>query len=98
MEYYISDILDKLVGSTSVACETNHDNQSIENLQEVELVAKWLLERLQDNIKWYDDYRASANDVAIRTYEIIEYMNSSINDMIVAKEEIDKEKYEKIVY
>lgn len=98
MEYYISDILDKIVGSTSVACETNHDNQSIENLQEVELVAKWLLERLQDNIKWYGDYRASANDVAIKTYEIIEYMNSSINDMMVAKEEIDKEKYEKLTY
>ena len=98
MEYYISDILDKIIGSTSINCETNHDNQSIENLQEVELVAKWLLERLQNNIKWYGDYRASANDVAIRTYEIIEYMNSSINDMIVAKEEIDKEKYEKIVY
>lgn len=98
MEYYISDILDKIIGSTSIHCETNHDNQSIENLQEVELVAKWLLERLQDNIKWYGDYRASANDVAIRTYEIIEYMNNSINDMIVAKEEIDKEKYEKLTY
>lgn len=98
MEYYISDILDKIIGITSIRCETNHDNQSIENLQEVELVAKWLLERLQDNIKWYGDYRASANDVAIRTYEIIEYMNNSINDMIVAKEEIDKEKYEKLTY
>ena len=25
MEYYIGDILDKIVGSTSIACETNHD-------------------------------------------------------------------------
>ena len=98
MEYYISDILDKIVGSTSVACETNHDNQSIENLKEVELVVKWLLERLQNNAKWYGDYRASANDVAIRTYEIIEYMNSSINDLMVTKEEIDKQKYEKLIY
>ena len=41
MEYYIGDILDKIVGSTSVACETNHDSQSMENLSEVEAVANW---------------------------------------------------------
>ena len=98
MEYYVTDILDKIVGSTSVACETNHDNQSIENLQEIELVANWLLERLTDNAKWYGDYRGSANDVAIRTYEIIEYINNSINDLMVAKEEKDKEKHEKLIY
>lgn len=92
MEYYISDILDKLVGSTSVHCETNHDNQSIENLQEIELIANWLMKRLHENSKWYGDYRASANDVAIRTYEIIEYINNSINDLMIIKKEKDKGK------
>ena len=98
MEYYIGDILDKIVGSTSIACETNHDEQSMENLSEVEAVANWLIERLENNADWYGDYRCSANDIAIRTYEIIEYMNSSINDLMVTKEEIDKQKYEKLIY
>ena len=98
MEYYISDILDKIVGSTSVTCETNHDSQSIANLQEVELVVDWLLDRLYDNARWYGDYRASANDVAIKTYEIIEKIHSSVDDLMVMKEETDKEKCEKLIY
>ena len=57
MEYYIGDILDKIVGSTSIACETNHDKQSMENLSEVEAVANWLIERLENNTDWYGDYR-----------------------------------------
>lgn len=98
MEYYISDILDKIVGSTSVDCETYHDKQSIANLQEVELVADWLIERLHNNARWYGDHRASANDVAIRTYEIIEKLHNSIDDLMVMREEKEKEKCEKLIY
>ena len=89
MEYYISDILDKIVGSTSVACETNHDNQSMENLKEVEAVANWLIERLENNAKWYGDYRCSANDIAIRTYEIIEKINHVTNELLEIKKDRD---------
>ena len=48
----ISEILDKLVGSTSVWCETNHDNESLENLEILEEVACWLEERITDNLKY----------------------------------------------
>lgn len=89
MEYYIGDILDKIVGSTSIACETNHDNQSMENLKEVEAVANWLIERLENNAKWYGDYRCSANDIAIRTYEIIEKINHVTNELIEIKKDRD---------
>ena len=89
MEYYIGDILDKIVGSTSVSCETNHDNQSIESLQEVEAVANWLIERLKDNVDWYGDYRCSANDIAIRTYEIIEKINYVTNELMEIKKDRD---------
>ena len=85
MEYYIGDILDKIIGDTSVACETNHDNQSMENLKEVEAVANWLIERLENNAKWYGDYRCSANDIAIRTYEIIEKVNYVTSELIEIK-------------
>lgn len=89
MEYYIGDILDKIVGSTSVACETNHDSQSMENLEEVEAIANWLIERLENNADWYGDYRGSANDIAIRTYEIIEKINHVTNELIEIKKDRD---------
>lgn len=91
MEYYIGDILDKIVGSTSIACETNHDKQSMENLKEVETVANWLIERLENNAKWYGDYRCSANDIAIRTYEIIEKINYITNELMGIKKDRDME-------
>ena len=91
MEYYISDILDKIVGSTSVACETNHDNQSMENLEEVEAIANWLIERLENNADWYGDYRCSANDIAIRTYEIIEKVNCVTSGLMEIKKDRDME-------
>lgn len=89
MEYYIGDILDKIVGSTSIACETNHDKQSMENLSEVEAVANWLIERLENNADWYGDYRCSANDIAIRTYEIIEKINHVTNELMEIKKDRD---------
>lgn len=91
MEYYISDILDKIVGSTSVACETNHDSQSMENLEEVEAIANWLIERLENNADWYGDYRCSANDIAIRTYEIIDKINCVTNELMEIKKDRDME-------
>ena len=91
MEYYISDILDKIVGSTSVACETNHDSQSMENLEEVEAIANWLIERLENNADWYGDYRCSANDIAIRTYEIIEKVNCVTSGLMEVKKDRDME-------
>ena len=89
MEYYIGDILDKIIGDTSVACETNHDNQSMENLKEVEAIANWLIERLENNADWYGDYRCSANDIAIRTYEIIEKINYVTSELMEIKKDRD---------
>ena len=91
MEYYIGDILDKIVGSTSIACETNHDKQSMENLSEVEAVANWPIERLENNADWYGDYRCSANDIAIRTYEIIEKVNCVTSKLMEIKKDRDME-------
>ena len=90
MEYYIGDILDKIIGDTSVACETNHDNQSMENLKEIEAITNWLIERLENNADWYGDYRCSANDIAIRTYEIIEKINYITNKLIEIKKDKDR--------
>ena len=90
MEYYIGDILDKIIGDTSVACETNHDNQSMENLKEIEAITNWLIERLENNVDWYGDYRCSANAIAIRTYKIIEKVNYVTSELIEIKKDKDR--------
>lgn len=98
MEYYITDILDKLVGHTNVSCNVSYDDESMENLEELNLIAGWLLDRLKQNAKWYGDYRASANDISIRTYELIDYINKVTKDLLIRKEEKDKETHEKLIY
>ena len=90
MKCSISHVLDSLVGSTSIACETNHDNRSLENLKELENVSNWLIERLEDNADWYGDHRGSANHIAVKTYEIIEKVNYVTNELMEMKKEKDK--------
>lgn len=73
----ISEILDKLVGSTSVWCETNHDNESIENLETLEEVACWLEERITDNLKYEARSEYSAQKIVKRTKDLI--VNSGLD-------------------
>lgn len=73
----ISEILDKLVGSTSVWCETNHDNESLENLEILEEVACWLEERITDNLKCETRSEHSAQKIVKRTKDLI--VNSGLD-------------------
>lgn len=73
----ISEILDKLVGSTSVWCETNHDNESLENLEILEEVACWLEERITDNLKYETRSEYSAQKIVKRTKDLI--VNSGLD-------------------
>lgn len=73
----ISEILDKLVGSTSVWCETNHDNESLENLEILEEVACWLEERITDNLKYEIRSEYSAQKIVKRTKDLI--VNSGLD-------------------
>jgi hypothetical protein len=73
----ISEILDKLVGSTSVWCETNHDNESLENLEILEEVACWLEERITDNLKYETRSEYSAQEIVKRTKDLI--VNSGLD-------------------
>ena len=67
----ISEILDKLVGSTSVWCETTHDNESLDNLDILEEVAYWLYERITDNLKYSSRSEYSAQKIVKRTKDLI---------------------------
>ena len=73
----ISEILDKLVGSTSVWCETNHDNESMENLETLEEIAYWLKERITDNLDYSSRNEHSAQMIVKRTKDLI--INSGLN-------------------
>ena len=73
----ISEILDKLIGSTSVWCETNHDNESLENLEILEEVACWLEERITDNLKYETRSEYSAQKIVKRTKDLI--INSGLD-------------------
>ena len=73
----ISEILDKLVGNTSVWCETNHDNESIDNLDTLEEIACWLDERITDNLKYCLRSEYSAQKIVKRTKELI--VNSGLD-------------------
>lgn len=68
----IEEILDKLVGHTDIACETNYDNESGKNLDLLKRVILWATNRLVENSKWYGDYRGSANYLANKSLDIIE--------------------------
>ena len=73
----ISEILDKLVGSTSVWCETNHDDESIKNLDTLEEIACWLEERITDNLKYSSRGEHSAQEIVKRTKDLI--INSGLD-------------------
>ncbi len=73
----ISEILDKLVGSTSVWCETNHDNESMKNLETLEEIACWLEERITDNLDYGSRSEYSAQMIVKRTKDLI--INSGLD-------------------
>ena len=77
MKMDISEILDKLVGSTSIWCETNHDNESMENLDVIEEIASWLYERITDNLKYETRSEYSAQRIVKRTKDLI--INSGLD-------------------
>ena len=62
------------------------------------------IERLENNADWYGDYRCSANDIAIRTYEIIEKVNYVTSELIEIKKDkgikdiVTKERFNSVKY
>ena len=73
----ISEILDRLVGSTSVWCEATHDDESMKNLETLEEVACWLEERITDNLKYETRNEYSARAIVRRTKDLI--VNSGLD-------------------
>ena len=86
-EYTLEQILDSLIGHTSIACETNYDNESYANLEILNDIAIYIMQKLYDNAEWYDDYRASAKVIANKSINIAENIKEWCDDIIRKKGE-----------
>lgn len=85
-EYTLEQILDSLIGHTGINCETNYDNESYGNLEALNDIAIYIMEKLYNNAKWYGDYRASADMIAKKSINIAENLKEWCEDIIRNKE------------
>ena len=74
-----------MVGHTDIYCETNHDKESYNNLENLNDVVIYLMRQLYDNAQYYGDYRGSADNIAIKSISIAENIREWCNDIIRCK-------------
>ena len=86
-EYTLEQILDSLIGHTEIACESRYDDESYANLETLNDIAIYIMQKLYDNAKWYGDYRASANAIAKKSINITENLKEWCDDIIRNKED-----------
>ena len=86
-EYTLEQILDSLIGHTGIACESRYDDESYANLETLNDIAIYIMQKLYDNAKWYGDYRASANAIAKKSINITENLKEWCDDIIRNKED-----------
>lgn len=83
----VEEILDKLIGHTDIWCETNYDNESYDNIENLFKVLQWALDRIEDNMRYLNRIEYSAqeivrltsaywhNDCKLKTEKISELVN-----------------------
>ena len=69
-EYWLNELLNMLIGHTDIACETNYDKESKDNLDILETVGYYVLDALYNNAEYNNDYRGSANCIAKKSIEL----------------------------
>lgn len=81
-EYKLNELLDMLIGHTDIACETNYDNESKDNLDTLDRVGLYVLDALYNNAKYNNDYRGSANCIAKKSIEIAKEYQRYIDSLL----------------
>lgn len=89
-EFTIYEIIDYLIGHTDVYCETHHDNDSYSNLETLNDIVIYIMDKLLENAKYYGDCRASANNIANKSIVITENIKEWCEDIISYKNKGDK--------
>lgn len=79
-EMMMREIVDRLIGPTDVWCETNHDNQALDNMEELEQLLYHLVDKVIDNYKYRDRYEASAQALAKQAERILKEIWYMTND------------------
>ena len=85
-EYTLEQILDILIGHTGINCETNYDNESYGDLETLNDIAIYIMQKLYDNAECYGDYRASASMIANKSINIAENLKVWSDDIIRKKD------------
>lgn len=60
----IAKVVDSVIGPTSVACETNHDGRSYDNMIQLEYLLYYLLDKVVDNYEYRNRHEHSAITLA----------------------------------
>ena len=90
-EYKLNELLDMLVGHTDIACETNYDDESKNNLETLKSVGLYVLDALYNNAKWNNDYRSSANCIAKKSIEIAKEYKRYIDSLLEFDEDLESQ-------
>lgn len=81
-EMMMKEIVDRLIGPTDVWCETNHDNQALDNMEELEQLLYHLIDKVIDNYKYKDRHEASAQALAKQAERILKEIWYMTNDYV----------------
>ena len=87
-EYKLNELLNMLIGHTDIACETNYDKESEDNLDILEVVGYYVLDALYNNAEYNNDYRGSANCIAKKSIRFAKEYKKYID--IILEFDIDK--------
>lgn len=81
-EFNIFEITKKLIGHTGIACESNYDKESWENLELVhDLLIQWMYKLVVDVERYHDAAQASAQRIVARQKNILSEIRDYIKDI-----------------
>jgi len=88
--FTIETLLDKLIGSTEPAGESNHDSDALDRLDEVEKVLEWAVDRLYQCRRARNNYQHSMFILAKKSRQIAESYLEAFEEL-TEKSEREKE-------
>jgi len=66
-----SSLLDNLVGDTSAHGESNADANSLENIDSLQEIGTWVMQRLYRNLRYENNHQGSMRDIYKKSVETI---------------------------
>jgi hypothetical protein len=94
-KYTVSDILDKLIGSTAPYGESNHDSEALDRLDDITDVIEWVIGRLFECRRARNNYQGSMILLAKTARNIAECYIDEFKDLAKPSEvEIKREAQE----